>query len=267
MLPGDALELEVLPASPDAPYTARAASGELRARGPHHWRWTAPQAPGLYPITLRPAAGADSIRLNAFVMVPFDRLNGESLNGYRIGRYPSAPLRGLPIYRAPRGFVEVTRENAHTLVAPNFTLAQFLCKQQPGHDPKYVVLQESLLLKLEAILERVNERGHRARTFQILSGYRTPSYNRAIGNVTYSRHAWGDAADIFIDEDGDGLMDDLNGDGKIDERDAAVLHGVIDALSQERWYRPLLGGLGRYGTTKNHGPFVHIDARGTRARW
>jgi len=29
----------------------------------------------------------------------------------------------------------------------------------------------------------------------------------------------------------------------------------------------LVGGIGIYPATSAHGPFVHIDARGTRARW
>jgi uncharacterized protein YcbK (DUF882 family) len=28
-----------------------------------------------------------------------------------------------------------------------------------------------------------------------------------------------------------------------------------------------VGGIGIYPATSAHGPFVHIDARGTRARW
>jgi hypothetical protein len=85
--------------------------------------------------------------------------------------------------------------------------------------------------------------------------------------VQYSRHVYGDAADIFVDEDGDGMMDDLNGDGKIDYRDAAVLYDIIDGLVTETWYAPFVGGLGRYRKTANHGPFVHVDARGFKARW
>ena len=47
-----------------------------------------------------------------------------------------------------------------------------------------------------------------------MSGYRTPFYNRSIGNQTrFSRHVYGDAADIYADDDGDGKMDDLDGDG------------------------------------------------------
>ena len=48
------------------------------------------------------------------------------------------------------------------------------------------------------ILQKVNERGYRCDTFHIMSGYRTPYYNGAIGNVRYSRHVWGGAADIFF---------------------------------------------------------------------
>ena len=100
----------------------------------------------------------------------------EFLNGYRIGRYPEKPLRGLADYVPPAGFVEVTRENENVLVSPHFRLKQFLCKQ-PAGSRKYVVLNERLLLALEYILERVNEAGYRATTFHIMSGYRTPAYN------------------------------------------------------------------------------------------
>ena len=101
-----------------------------------------------------------------------------------------------------------------------------------------------------------------------MSGYRTPFYNRAIGNVKYSRHLWGGAADIFIDEDPkDGTMDDLNRDGIINYKDAAVLYDIVDDLYGKPFYRIFMGGLGRYKKTANHGPFVHVDVRGFRARW
>jgi hypothetical protein len=131
-----------------------------------------------------------------------------------------------------------------------------------------MVLQEKLLLKLELILEKVNEKGYRCNTFHIMSGYRTPYYNKAIGNVKYSRHIYGGAADIFIDENPkDDMMDDLNQDGKIDYKDAAVLYLIIDGLYGKRFYDPFMGGLARYKKNRNHGPFVHVDARGRRTRW
>lgn len=62
-------------------------------------------------------------------------------------------------------------------------------------------------------------------------------------------------------------MDDLNGDGRIDEADAGWLETLIEELSAEGREGLPEGGLAAYGATREHGPFVHIDVRGTRARW
>jgi hypothetical protein len=209
---------------------------------------------------------SDSITLQAFVVVPYERLQGEFLNGYRIGRYPAVPFRERAGYEPPEGFVEVTRENEHVLVSPHFRLGQFLCKQ-PAGARRYIVLNERLLLALEYVLAEVNAAGHRATTFHVMSGYRTPAYNRSLGNVRYSQHQWGAAADIFIDENGDGVMDDLNGDGRSDVRDAEVLYRLIDRAAARPEARGLIGGLGKYRATAAHGPFVHVDVRGRKARW
>ncbi|MBN2468369.1 MAG: hypothetical protein JXD19_09495, partial [Deltaproteobacteria bacterium] len=167
----------------------------------------------------------------------------------------------------PNGFIEVTKENEEALVSPHFRLKQFVCKQNGGY-PKYVVLQERLLVKLELILERMNARGFSSTTFHVMSGYRTPYYNKLIGNGRYSRHLWGGAADIFIDENPqDEMMDDLNHDGAIDRRDADVLADIIEELFQEPEYESLKGGLGRYKKKGTRGPFVHVDVRGSRTRW
>ena len=37
------------------------------------------------------------------------------------------------------------------------------------------------------------------------------------------RHQFGDAADVFVDNDGNGRMDDLNRDKRVDSRDARVI--------------------------------------------
>jgi hypothetical protein len=223
------------------------------------WQWTAPEAPGLYPIHVVSDDQRDSMTIQAFVLVPYRELKGEYLNGYRIGRYPARPLRGLDIYRAPAGFIEVTRANENAFVSPHFQLKQFLCKQG-GPYPKYVVLNEALLQKLEYLLARVNAAGYSATTFHVMSGYRTPAYNKALGNVLYSRHTFGSAADIFIDENHDGRMDDLNGDGRSDVRDGELLYRLFEAAGVE-------GGMGEYAPTTAHGPFVHVDVRDRKARW
>ncbi len=266
VLPGEAVTFEVVDGDPGSDYAAQPAAGRIKPLGAGRWEWTSPPAPGLYPIKVVVPNSDDAVILQAFVLVPYDRLQGEFLNGYRIGRYPEKPLRGLADYRLPAGFIEVTPENEDVLASPHFRLKQFLCKQ-PAGSRKYIVLNERLLLTLEYILERVNAAGHRATTFHVMSGYRTPAYNRSLGNVRYSLHQYGSAADIFIDENGDGMMDDLNHDGLSDIRDAEVLYRLIENAAARREAQGLIGGLGKYPKTAAHGPFVHVDVRDRKARW
>jgi hypothetical protein len=266
VLPGETVTFEVADRDPVSGYVAQPAAGRLVPLGTGRWAWTAPPTPGVYGIQVVAPNGADSVTLQALVVVPYDRLQGELLNGYRIGRYPEKARSGLAGNGPPAGFVEVTRANEDVLVSPHFRLKQFLCKQ-PGGYPKYVVLDERLLLALEHVLQHVNAAGYRATTFHVMSGYRTPAYNRSLGNVRYSQHQWGAAADIFIDEDGDGVMDDLDGDGRSDLRDAAVLYRLIDDAAARPEAQGLIGGLGKYPATAAHGPFVHVDVRDGTARW
>ncbi len=270
--PGELLELQVLQ-DPAREHTYRLASLDGGGAGgtvpaeDRHWSWRVPKSPGLYPLRIVSNATGEEMLLNVFVMTPSTRLRNGSLEGYRIGSYPKTALRGLPAYRPPVGFVEVTAANRATPVSPHFTLGQFVCKQG-SNGRQFVVLRERLLLKLEAILEEVNRRGIAADTFFVMSGYRTPSYNAAIGNVRYSRHQYGDAADIFVDvSPADGVMDDLNHDGRIDVGDADVLRAIVEEMSTAGWWTRFIGGLGLYPTNERHGPFIHVDARGYRARW
>ncbi|MEO8196991.1 MAG: peptidase M15A [Thermoanaerobaculia bacterium] len=238
----------------------------LGAAGAARWRFQAPAIPGLYPMTVVREPGGQAMLLNIFVVVPLSAANDGKLGDYRIGEYPTVPLRGNPVYLPPRGLAQVTPQNAGTRVSPHFTLGQFLCKQESSF-PKYLVLREQLVLKLELLLEQFNEAGFRADTFGFISGYRTPYYNARIENVLYSRHTWGDAADIYLDGNGDGRMDDLDGDGLSGAGDAVFFRDFVEALSEKAWYRPFEGGLGDYKPNAAHGPFVHVDCRGFRARW
>jgi len=267
VLPEDILTLEIIDKTSESGYILEAPTQLTQNIINKKYKWKAPQEKGLYPLKIVHSESREVVTLNVFVMIPFVKFQGEYLNGYRIGSYPSFPFKELSIYEPPRGFIEVTRENENILVSPHFTLKQFLCKQNEGY-PKYVVLRESLLLKLELILEKVNEKGYQCETLHIMSGYRTPYYNEIIGNVKYSRHLYGDAADIFIDQNPkDEMMDDLNNDGKMDYRDTAILYEVIDEMYGKAWYKPFMGGLARYKKTSSHGPFVHVDTRGFWARW
>jgi hypothetical protein len=248
-------------------YVLESTAGELTQVGANRWSWNAPREPGLYPMRILDAATQESTLLNVFVMLPHSQVKDGHLNRYRIGRYPAKRLNDNPVYDPPRGFVEVTSENEETLIAPHFKLKQFLCKQTPEY-PKYVVIDERLLMTLETVVEKLQNAGYEANTLHVMSGYRTPYYNQAIGNVQYSCHQWGVAADVFVDHDGDEVMDDLNRDGRIDRGDAGVLYDLIDGISNDASHsHSVSGGLARYGATASHGPFVHVDVRGVRARW
>lgn len=265
VMPGESRELRLhLP--DDQAVEVSVSSGRIEPSGSLQWTWFAPEQPGLVEVEITPARST-AARLNVVVMVPLEHVEDGNLNGYRIGQYPDKPLRDNPIYLPPPGLIEVYPEMVDLPVSPHFTLGQFLCKQQPEHWPKYLVLREALVAKLEIILAEVNDRGIRTDSFHVMSGYRTPWYNQAIGNGHYSRHVWGGAADIFIDTNGNGRMDDLNGDGRSGLKDARLLMGIIDDLYASKRHERLHGGLGLYGPRSHRGPFVHVDARGHEARW
>ena len=124
-----------------------------------------------------------------------------------------------------------------------------------------------MLRKLELVLEKLNESGIKANTLFLMSAYRTPFYNKAIGNVKYSRHIFGDAIDIYVDDNYDAVMDDLNKDGIISMSDAEVIQSIVNEIDNDPEYEDLLGGMGKYNKNAVHTYFIHIDTRGYKARW
>ena len=246
-------------------YRVSAPDDALLSITDRQWRFSAPDAPGLYPVTVTDTASQESVRLQVFVLTPWDH-DGGRLDGYRIGQYQMRARQGQERYEPPAGFIEVTAQNRDVRVAPNFRLEQFLCKQTDA-TPQYALVRTRLLQRLERLLAAVNARGHDVPTLHVMSGYRTPYYNRAIGNTTaYSRHLYGDAADVFVDTDGDRWMDDLTGDGRVTVADARYLARLVRSTptpGDERFN----GGLGVYGTASHRGPFIHVDLRGEHARW
>lgn len=268
VLPGEVLPLAVAEADRAAGSYELESPAEtaVEPAGPAAWRWTAPAATGLYPLIVHQAPSGLTLTLNVFVMVPASQARGGELNGYRLGDYPDEPFRDLPSYLPPRGFIEVTEELRDARVAPHFTLAQFLCRQQGGF-PKYVALRERLLLKLEMIVEAVNASGHPADTLSIQSGYRTPHHNHTRSRGRYSRHIYGDAADLFVDQDGNGRMDDLDGNGRLGNGDAEALRRIVEGIDGLPTLAEYVGGLGFYRGGASHGPYLHVDTRGYPARW
>ena len=222
--------------------------------------------PGVYRV-------ADTVAKRPFALItllPFTAKTGSRVGSYLVGSWPGerrAPRS--PAYVNPAGFIEVTPENQNTQVSEHFRLRDFLTKDQQNVWPKYLVLREPLVDKLELIIQDLAKRGISVKRMTVMSGFRTPQYNQkgvgTGGRATDSRHQFGDAADVFVDNDGNGRMDDLNRDGRVDHRDAQV---ILDAAERiERAHPTLVGGGGLYRATRAHGPFAHIDVRGSRARW
>ena len=222
----------------------------------------------IFTLPNEPVPGQGAFR--RIPLVPFSaKVNGR-IGSYRLGAWPYEKRDGSnPTYANPRGFVEVTPENFSTHLSEHFTLGQFVTKDQLSVWPKYVVLQPRLLDKLELTIDELRREGHPVKGLFVMSGFRTPEYNEqgvgAGGRSAVSRHQYGDAADVYPDDHGRGRMDDLNGDGRVDLADARILANAADAV--ERQHPELTGGIGIYPATSAHGPFVHIDARGPRARW
>jgi len=266
-MPGETISFEAVFERRTADYDATASGGTLRRTTSSAWRWEAPDEPGVYPLLFNSSVTGEKIRANGLVMVPEERTRNGRLGDFRVGTYPpGGTTSSQALHSPPPGFIRVTAENQDTRLSPNFRLGEFVSKQGGGW-PKYLYLRERLLLKLEMLIEQFAEAGYGVGTLHIMSGYRTPYYNRAIGNVRFSRHIFGDAADVFVDADGNGRMDDISGDGHSNYGDAVLLQTVIEDMVDETWYQPFVGGLGVYGARPHRGPFIHVDTRGYRARW
>ena len=226
---------------------------------------SAVERPGLYSL---PA----SLLAHPFTFIalrPFTDKQKGRVGPYRVGFWPSERGRlTTDAYENPDGFIEVTPENQSMQISEHFKLADFLTHDQRDVWPKYLVLNEDLVDKLELVIARLQQSGVRVQRMVVMSGFRTPWYNRNGGRVggraELSRHMYGDAADVYIDN-GSGRMADLNHDGRVDSRDAKVILHAVEQVEKD--HPELSGGVGVYRGTRNHGPFAHVDVRGWRARW
>ena len=104
-----------------------------------------------------------------------------SWSGYNYPSHSSAA------YQPPQRFVDLNAADASTKVAPNFTLGELM----QAWKGQYGVYQVHMVEKLQTL--RTNTGG----ALNVNSGYRRPAYNSSVGGATYSRHMYGDAADMY----------------------------------------------------------------------
>lgn len=234
--------------------------------------FVAPPKPGIYRLAVALDRARRPIEdLRIVTLVPFSEKRQGRIGLYYLGNWPyeSGAKPRSQAYANPVGFIEVTPQNQNLYVSEHFQLRDFLTKDQPEVWPKYLLLDPKLLDKLELVILELQKDGVDVRHVAVMSGFRTPRYNHSGGNTAgranLSRHIYGDAADIFVDNDRDGWTDDITGDGRVDIRDAEKIAEAVERV--HRKYPSLAGGIGIYAACCGHGPFTHIDVRGYNARW
>lgn len=180
-------------------------------------------------------------------------------------------------FAPPEFFYIVNNENKSLKITPHYKLGDYAL-DFPWFSqgmPQAIALDYGLFTKLEDIQSLMNNDGYKFEKFSILYGFRPPSFN--LGTILsdgenslkapFSQHQFGKAIDILIDTDGDLVIDDLNKDGKINMKDAAVILHYVNIL--DRQYReakdPRMGGAGIYKshdfTGRIQSPYIHIDTR------
>lgn len=221
-----------------------------------------PRSHGIFTLTGR---AGDSVQEWA-VLVPVDgsRMRTATLNSYPMGFFGGSDAATREFI--PDGFIELRQETYNTRLSTHFRTSDFLCTLR-GDWPQYMALDLNLVWKLEALLEEVRTCYPAARSIHVISGFRTPAYNSAIGNETdTSLHIYGKAADVWVEGwPSNNLMDDIDRNKRIDVYDGEFLVSLTRGL-EARGEVPV-GGASAYRWTESHGPYVHIDTRGSAARW
>ena len=198
--------------------------------------------------------------LTVAVLVPFGEKDGAMLNGYRIGTYLAERIAGKQ--QPPEGFLEITERDVDLAISKHLKVGDFLNHDGQDKWPRYAAVSPRLLDKIELVITEL-ARWHGGTTdnvqlaLDVHSGFRAPDHNRRIRRAAKdSQHQYGDAADVAID---------ANGDGKYTSIDTRMVGLAVEIV--ELKHPDLVGGLGIYTSGHSRTTYVHIDARGRRARW
>ncbi len=256
VMPGDSVTLSL--GGMEAGWSATA--GEPSSGYGAAFGWRAPRSHGIFHLDA--SSGESAEQYTVIVPVETCRWRTTTLNSFAIGSYGD----GDGTERKPGYFIEVGSSGMGARVTTHLTLGDFLCHVE-GSYPQYMALDLRLADKMEELLIAVQEVYPQASGIHSISGFRTPAYNAAIGNDTgESLHLYGMAADIWIESwPANGLMDDIDRNKRVDVYDGEYLVEIIRALEAQG--RVVTGGASAYRWIPAHGPFVHLDIRGSRAVW
>lgn len=124
----------------------------------------------------------------------------------------------------------------HGYLSPNFKLSEAACKDGTPVPSHLIGNAQRHAFNLEKLRHELGDRPVR-----IISWYRTPAYNRAVGGASQSRHMSADATDHSSQ--------------------------FITSVGRARWNAATgkvfsSGGVGTYSSGSGH-----VDSRGVRARW
>ncbi len=222
--------------------------------------WRAPRSHGIFHMDV--TTGEDCMSYAVIVPVETCRWRTTSLNSFPIGSYGD----GDGMEKKPDYFVEIRAEDMGTRLTTHLAVSDFLCHVE-GEFPQYMALDLRLADKMEVLLDALKEVYPKATDVHSISGFRTPAYNAAIGNETReSLHLYGQAADIWIEGwPPNDLMDDIDRNKRVDVYDGEYLVEIVRTLEAEG--RVVTGGASAYRWIPSHGPFVHVDIRGSSAVW
>ena len=118
----------------------------------------------------------------------------------------------------------------------NFSLKEFRCKDGTDVPDEYMDNVQELAENLQVL------RDHLGKSIRVISGYRSPKYNRKIDGARRSQHLTASGADIKIK----GLLP------------VEIKVIILDLIREGKMKE---GGIGVYKG------FLHYDIRGKKVRW
>lgn len=271
-LRGESGEVRFAPVLPGEEIAEAPQGSQVVIEGNPRPDFTAPEESGIYKFAVAIHEATKAIDdISIVTLVPRSKKAGGRIGPYYLGNWPFESSGTAPKerYAPPTGFIEVTPANQNFSVSEHFHLRDFLTKDQPNVWPKYLLLDPQLVDKLELTIQELQREGVTVNNVKVMSGFRTPRYNHSGGNTqgraNLSRHMYGDASDVYVDNNRDGYPDDITGDGQVTVADAEKFARAAERVELE--HPDLVGGIGVYTACCGHGPFTHVDVRGYRARW